>query len=169
MSDYASAAAGVKTPRQQPQEPRHADQKPASLCCINGCELPGTISSSTTGSSEWFCRLHFGAQYSENGQITALANNRHRLYRLAFRCVNVPPGRPVLPELRAALKRHGREDLLNCKGGPVTVQRIGRHMFEVLDDECRPGQKTLQPKQEPEKRPNETWTSASDYVGAFDV
>lgn len=163
MSDYATAAAGVKSGGSPVPE------KTSSLCCVNGCQMPGTMATSTTGSSEWYCRLHFGAQYSENGQITALANNRHKLFKLALRCVNVPPGRPVPQELRAALKRHGREDLMNCKGHPVTVQRIGRHMLEILDGECRPAQKPLQPKPVADEKPKDTWTSASDYVGVFDV
>ena len=143
MSDYASAAASVNAGGSPVPE------KSKNLCCVNGCQMPGTLAASTTGSTEWFCRLHFGAQYSENGQITALAKNRDRLYRLAFRCTNATPGKAIPKELRDALVREGRADLLDAKpaidGRPLTIKTLGRHMLEVLDSESKPGQKALKP------------------------
>jgi hypothetical protein len=34
----------------------------SNKCATPNCPLPGSISASTTGSSEWFCRFHFREQ-----------------------------------------------------------------------------------------------------------
>ena len=45
-------------------------------CAANGCEMLGTNSSSATGSSEWWCFLHFGCK---PGTAHAIAAELRRL------------------------------------------------------------------------------------------
>lgn len=160
MSNYAKAAASVKPASSPVPEKNHG------LCCISGCQLPGVLSSGTLGASEWFCRLHFGSSYADQGKITALAANRQALYRLALRCTNVPPGRDTPPELIAAVKRHGRADLLSSKPPIQTVRTLGRHMLQVLDGECvQPHQREV--VEEPKTESGQTWTPAGELAGVF--
>lgn len=163
MSEYAQAAAAVKG--------SPVPEKSNGLCCVSGCQLPGALSTNTLGSSEWFCRLHFGSTYADQGKITALAANRHALYKLALRCINVPPGRSIPKELTAALKRHGRPDLLNAtpavEGRPLTVATLGKHMLQILDAECVQPQQRIDVEQKPTAAAPDTWTPAADLAGVF--
>ena len=49
---------------------RTADRHP-SLCHAYGCPMPGTISTSTAGSSKWLCWLHHGQDVGRWQRITA--------------------------------------------------------------------------------------------------
>lgn len=160
MSSYAQASAAVSSASPVPA-------KSSALCCVSGCELPGTLSTNTLGTQDWYCRLHFGASYGDHGKITAPASNRKALYRLALRAINTEPAKPVPVELEAALKRHGREDLLQVKpaieGRALTLRTLGRHMLQVLDAEC-----TQAPQQELTSKPDtenqDTWATVGEFV-----
>ncbi len=54
-------------------EDRVAQQDPRQ-CCAYGCPMPGSMSASTTGTSEWQCWLHFGASPGKWQRISADLN-----------------------------------------------------------------------------------------------
>lgn len=164
-NDYAKAAASVTGGSPVPE-------KASALCCVSGCCLPGTSTSATLGTSDWYCRLHFGSTYADQAKITALASNRLALYRLAFRCINVPPSRAIPPELVTALKRHDRGDLLNAtpavEGRQLTVQTLGRHMMQVLDAECHEPQQRIAVESDDAMTPKtSSWTPAGELAATF--
>jgi len=122
---------------EQDNQPRPA----AGTCCAPGCKLPATMSGGTTGSSEWYCRLHFGVSYGDQADITIRANNRIGLYRLALAWSNEAPGTPIPADVTDTLRRFHREDLLSGKpaieGRPLTLRTLARHLLAQLDAECR--------------------------------
>lgn len=137
-------------------------------CTAPGCKLPGTMTTATTGGTEWYCRLHFGASYGEMAEITLRANNRSTLFRMALRWSNASPNEPVPAEVVAILRQAGRESLLSAKpaveGRPMTMRTLARHLLAQLDAECRVGDSTpAQP--EPATETKDTWARASDMVG----
>lgn len=146
MGDYATAAAAVSG------SPLPA--KSLHLCCVDGCQMPGTLSSDTTGSAEWYCRLHFGSRYGDRGLITNMAANRAELYRIAWWCINRSPNEAVPNRLTAKLQQMGRADLLDAKpaveGRTLTVCTLGHYMLSVLDQECLGRQKHRQEQLVPE-------------------
>ncbi|HAV37438.1 MAG TPA: hypothetical protein DCX52_13980 [Massilia sp.] len=97
-------------------EDRVAD-RPAHLCAAYGCPLIGSMCSSTSGSTEWWCFAHFGAT---PGQFQAITSEMHRLRWLAMAVHDVryhdKPGteasRAAFQLIERELKAHGREDLL---------------------------------------------------------
>lgn len=54
-------------------EDRVAQHDPRQ-CAAYGCPMPGSMSASTTGTSEWHCWLHFGASPGRWQRITADLN-----------------------------------------------------------------------------------------------
>lgn len=55
--------------------------KPACYCAAHGCPLLGTVSTSTTGGSDWWCFLHFGKDAVRLQAITVEINRRDWLAR----------------------------------------------------------------------------------------
>lgn len=160
MTSYAQASASVSAPAVRPER----------LCRAHGCRLPGTLSTATLGTQDdWYCRVHFGAQYADHGKITAKIANRYPLYRIAMKCANVAPGRLIPDELVAALKRHGRTDFLKAKpaieGRPLTMRTLGAYMLKVLDAECTPLQTRTAGDQPAQSENAETWLDAGQVAG----
>ena len=97
-------------------EDRVAD-RPQHLCAAYGCPLIGSMCSSTSGSTEWWCFAHFGAN---PGRFQAITSELHRLRWLAMAVHDVRfHDKPGTPESRAAfnlieseLQLHKRPDLL---------------------------------------------------------
>lgn len=129
MNSYAEASAAVNG-----NEPGGY-----GLCAAFGCCLPGTLTMSTQGGKDWYCRLHFGAPRSEFDDISARAQNRKALFTAAYWLVNRPKGDTVNRKVRDRIKALGRADLLekvpSARG--VTAYHLGVHMLRVLGDECR--------------------------------
>lgn len=137
MKDYAKASRAVKGSTAAP------DDYANDLCCVAGCHLPGTMSHSTTGSSEWYCRLHFGVEIHGRASVTAKTNNRMGLIRLALRCANAPVGARIPRQIEALMAQLGRDDLLQGARDiqpdvPLTGRALGRFISAALDRECRP-------------------------------
>ncbi|MGS1116004.1 hypothetical protein [Castellaniella sp. UC4442_H9] len=160
---------GIPNPRTQRAQVDQNEQPhiATGACCIAGCKLPGTIAASTTGSSEWFCRLHFGAAYAENADITLRANNRIGLYRLALAWSNEPPNTRIPADVADTLRRFHRESVLTAKppvdGRPLTLRTMARHLLSQLDAECRDASTpTFEPDQP--RRAGDTWTHAADIA-----
>lgn len=127
--NYADAAAGV------------SGKEPASsgLCCAVGCQLPGTMSASTSGGHQWYCRVHFGTPVSDHNDITARINNRVTLYRIAGWLSNRAPVGQITEKTRERIRALGRKELLTPKttGIPWTCYGLASHIYAVLDEECR--------------------------------
>lgn len=145
----------------QTEQPRIA----AGHCCAPGCKLPGTMATSTTGSSEWYCRLHFGASYAEQADITLRANNRLGLYRLALAWVNEAPNTPIPGEVIDTLRRFRRESVLSTKspveGRSLRMQTMARALLSQLDAECRDASTPTFEADDQPQRQADTWTPAS--------
>ncbi|TWI69040.1 hypothetical protein IP91_00105 [Pseudoduganella lurida] len=91
-------------------------ERPQHLCAAYGCPLIGSMSSSTTGSTEWWCFAHFGANA---GKLQAITSEMHRLRWLSMAVHDVRHHPPGTAESRAAfqmierqLTAHQRPDLL---------------------------------------------------------
>lgn len=96
-------------------EDRIAD-RPPHLCAAYGCPLIGTSTASTSGSSEWWCFAHFGADV---GRFQSITTEINRLSWLACAARDVRMHKPGTEASRAAfalieheLAMHQRKDLL---------------------------------------------------------
>jgi hypothetical protein len=97
-------------------EDRVAD-RPGHLCAAYGCPLIGSMSTSTQGSTDWWCFAHFGADIGRYQTITSELNRMNWL-AAAARDVRMFD-RPGTAESKAAfalieheLTQHQRPDLL---------------------------------------------------------
>jgi len=160
MKGIPAAPRAPRAEAAQTEQPRIA----AGHCCAPGCKLPGTMATSTTGSSEWYCRLHFGASYADQADITLRANNRIGLYRLALAWSNEAPATPIPGEVTDTLRRFRREGALSTKspveGRPLTMRTMARALLSQLDAECRDAATPTFDGDEPPARPADTWASA---------
>lgn len=109
------------------------------LCCASGCQLPGAMSTSTSGSQQWYCRVHFGAPISDHNDITARINNRVILYRIAGWLSNRAPTGAVTEKTKERIRALGRKELLNPvkPGAGISSYGLASHIFAVMDAECR--------------------------------
>ncbi len=97
-------------------EDRVAD-RPQHLCAAYGCPLIGSMSSSTSGSTEWWCFAHFGVQ---GAQLQAITTELRSLEWLAQAVHDVrfhdKPGteasRRAFALIEHQLQLHKRPDLL---------------------------------------------------------
>ena len=97
-------------------EDRVAD-RPPHLCAAYGCSLIGSMTTSTSGSTEWWCFAHFGAN---PGRFQAITNEIHRLRWLSMAVHDVrfhdKPGteasRAAFQLIERELTAHQRPDLL---------------------------------------------------------
>lgn len=96
----------------------HADrvaERPSHLCAAYGCPLIGTSTGSTSGSSEWWCFAHHGADV---GRYQAITSELNRLSWLAAAARDVRFHKPGTDDSKAAfalieheLEQHKRPDL----------------------------------------------------------
>lgn len=92
-------------------------ERPAHMCAAYGCPLIGSMATSTTGTNEWWCFAHFGANV---GRYQAITSEMNRLRWLAMAVHDVRfHDKPGTAESRAAfqliereLTAHKRPDLL---------------------------------------------------------
>lgn len=91
-------------------------ERPPHLCAAYGCPLIGCSTSSTTGSSEWFCFAHFGA---EIGRYQAITRELNELNWLSAAARDVRMHKPGSADSKAAFAlieheftQHERKDLL---------------------------------------------------------
>jgi hypothetical protein len=102
-------------------EDRVAEQDPRQ-CAAYGCPMPGSMSSSTGGTNEWFCRVHFGRNPGSWQHITAELN---RLGWLVHAVVTMRRdyGSVAWPETftaaTKAMRAAQRGDLTHAKGETV--------------------------------------------------
>lgn len=104
-------------------EDRIAD-RPQHLCAAYGCPLIGSMSSSTSGSTDWWCFAHFGVQ---GAQLQAITTELRSLEWLAQAAHDVrfhdKPGteasRRAFQAIEHQLTLHQREDLLWIRPSPT--------------------------------------------------
>jgi len=110
-------------------------------CFVAGCPLPGSMATSTNGSSQWFCHMHHGAPATSWADITARVSNRLPLLEAARRLSNLPPRTAVPTAIAQAFEASGRGAMLLVDGKRVPARTAGRHAMGVLEKEIRtPGQ-----------------------------
>lgn len=126
MNAYAEAAAGVRGATVEASN---------GLCAASGCCLPGTMSLSTHGTKEWWCRVHFQTPRPDHDGITARISNRAELFGIALVLVNEGWAERVDQTTRKKLHALGRPEFPGL--GDVTAYAMGSHMLEVLGKECR--------------------------------
>jgi len=123
-------------------EDRVAD-RPGHLCAAYGCPLIGSMCSSTSGSSEWWCFAHFGASA---GRLQAITSELTRLRWLTMAVHDVRfHDRPGTQASRAAfnlieneLKAHKRPDLLWRRPDADRPMGEKRYLWlERLENELR--------------------------------
>jgi hypothetical protein len=88
-------------------------------CAAYGCQMPGAMTTSTTGSSEWLCWLHFGRDAVQWQAITAelnrvawLVDAVQAIRRYSSRATVWPV---VYRNVKKAITLNERSDLLNLK------------------------------------------------------
>lgn len=115
-------------------EDRVAD-RPPHLCAAYGCPLIGSMCSSTSGSTEWWCFAHYGAT---PGRYQLITTEMHRVRWLAMAVHDVRFHGPGTQASRAAfntiereLKAHGREDLLWQR--PSDERPMGEKRYRWLE------------------------------------
>src|SRR5690606_20204680 len=134
-------------------------------CCATGCPMPGSITQSTNGSTEWYCGWHFGQAYADHGAITARIRNRLALIEAAQRLANYGPGMPVPDTLEPFLRRHNRLALAaSVPGKRITARTLGLHILAVLGQEIAAPQRTLQASPDTETG---TWVDTRAAVDAL--
>lgn len=90
------------------------------FCAAHGCTLLGTMSTSTSGSDEWWCSMHFGKDASQLQPLTVEINRREWLAK-AITSIRMQAHGEAWPETfkfvqhemamnqRADLKHNGKE------------------------------------------------------------
>jgi hypothetical protein len=136
-------------------------ERPPHLCAAYGCPLLGSSASSTTGTSEWWCSLHFGKDAGLMQQITG-SMNRHRWLSDAITIIRVN-ARPkhnwtahmsrVLHDLQGA----GRDDLRwnGIESAPAWITRLETALMQLVASEVQPVVVTQAGLIDPD-----TWTKA---------
>jgi hypothetical protein len=99
-------------------------ERATHLCAAYGCPLLGTSSSSTQGTSEWWCFAHFGANVGGFQTITSIIRE---VEWLSQAIVDVRTMRPGTHESRAAMARIKHD-----------LELAGRHDLLLQDHERRP-------------------------------
>lgn len=116
----------------------YSDQaRPRGACHCVGCPMPGSLTASTNGSSEWFCRLHFGAPPALWNDISARANNRAPLLQVAEDLLREAPGSQIPAWAVKTLTASKREALQLPPSQKPTAWALGRHVFSVLEHEVK--------------------------------
>lgn len=75
----------------------------AGLCAAYGCPFPGTCSSSTTGTTEWFCSMHNSSDSSRTQAITAVLRANAWLVNAILDCRKYRKGDPQWPHVFARI------------------------------------------------------------------
>lgn len=103
----------------------HADRVPtvpersSCYCAAHGCPMLGTMSTHTTGASEWWCYLHFGRDAGRLQSITVEVNRREWLSK-AITDLRTNYGRDTWPDVCRSVRHEfamqQRTDLRDTAG-----------------------------------------------------
>ena len=74
-------------------------RRSAGLCAAYGCPFPGTCSSSTTGTTDWYCSMHNSSDSSRMQQITAELRRHDWLVNAIVDCKRYRKGAPEWPHV----------------------------------------------------------------------
>lgn len=156
MSRDQQSAAGYS----QNDRVAHRD---SSKCAAYGCPMHGTMTSSTLGTSEWLCWLHFRAESAQWQRITA------ELHRLSWLVEAIAELRRTYTRIRTAewdaaylgtlktIRLYQRSDLEIGKDETV-LKWLGR-LDNALSEACREAEKDMPVRQQ--KAPADTWQKVS--------
>lgn len=116
-------------------EDRVAD-RPPELCAAYGCPLHGTMATSTTGGSEWWCYLHHGREGAQVQQITSSILRHRWLADALTTALEIHPARDRNEErmdwIVKTLAAAKREDL-QWAGHPETVRQWTNRLKPALE------------------------------------
>lgn len=107
-------------------------------CVAHGCPMTGVQSTSTTGSSDWLCWIHFG---KDAGQWQAITVELNRMQWLAEAVVAIRRYRDrecwhtVYRNIKAEILLNQRSDLLNQKGEDAYpwAMRLERELRDICE------------------------------------
>lgn len=106
----------------------------SEYCKAYGCPLPGVVSTSTSGGTDWFCPYHFSKNATEWAPITAELQ-RVKWLADAVTAIRRYSARDCWPRVYANIKHeftlNQRKDLLNRSGESAL------HWANRLDRELR--------------------------------
>ncbi|GAA0535120.1 hypothetical protein [Pigmentiphaga daeguensis] len=135
--------------------------RPWGCCHVAGCVMPGTMTSSTSGTSEWFCRFHFGAPAATWGDITARVANRQALFDVGRSLSASTPNTTISTAAIRTIEAARRRDLLELPADKKrTARNLGRHMMAVLENEVK------RPQQQPQMGTMGELIAESEEIGA---
>lgn len=123
-SAYAKASAAVNG----------NDTKTNGMCCANGCTLGGSMTGSTSGSDQWYCRFHFGESASKHDGISTRMANRGDLFKIAEWLTNRQKGATPTSETLDRIRAQRPDLVINPK---QTSYSLGQYILQVLGRECR--------------------------------
>jgi hypothetical protein len=136
-------------------EDRVAQQDPRQ-CCAYGCPMPGTMSASTTGTSEWQCWLHYGRNPGSWQRITTEANRMgwlvHALVTLR-RDYGSRRWADTFTEATKTIKAAQRSDLTWARGEtvPQWLMRLDAALRQACAPEPVPQQSLIVKQESSEK------------------
>lgn len=119
-------------------EDRVAQQDPRQ-CSAYGCPMPGSMSSSTNGATEWQCWLHYGQNVGSWQRITADLNRMAWLVHALVTMRRDYGGRKwpdTFKEATKTIKAAQRSDLTWAKG--ETVPQWFMRLDSALREACEP-------------------------------
>lgn len=135
--------------------------RPWGCCHAPGCVMPGAMTTSTSGSTEWFCRFHFGAPATLWNDITARTANRQALLNIGHQLASSTPNAPISTSAVRAIEGAQRKDLLTMPDGKKrTARNLGRHMLAILENEVK------RPQQQPQMGSVGAMIAEQEEIGA---
>lgn len=78
-------------------------RRDAGLCAAYGCPFPGTSSSSTSGTSDWFCSMHNSSESGKTQVVTAELRRNEWLCNAIVDCKRHRKGAPGWPQIYARI------------------------------------------------------------------
>lgn len=105
-------------------------------CHAYGCKLHGSMARSTSGTNEWFCSIHFGAEPDDWQAITAELNRLSWLVEVSkkVRANQMNAGRKWRDSIDKELRLAQRGDL--CWNGSESMGTWSARLEKVLRDSC---------------------------------
>lgn len=129
-------------------EDRVAD-RPAHMCTAYGCPLIGAMATSTTGTNEWWCYVHFG---KDVGRYQSITTELRKLDWLAqaitsVRTRNRNPGYgAAFQRIMHDFEQAGRKDLhwTSPESDEQWMVRLERELLKLLEGVLQPAQEQRQ-------------------------
>lgn len=140
--DRKRAAAGDFADEQESEKP----DKPTGACHCHGCPLPGTMSTDTLGSGNWFCSVHFGAEPRHWDEITHRIRSRSAMFEITLELRRQLAAQPpwVTDEIAKSIRQHLRSDKRTahyaCDAADPPIETARQYLsglLKILAAECK--------------------------------